>query len=309
MTTPTFTFAIVNWNTRDLLRQCLDSIRAHGAHYDIQILVADNASSDGSAEMVEGSYPEVTLVRNPGNLGFAKGHAPLFELSRGRYHVLVNSDVRLHPGCLERIEERMERDPDIGVLGPRTIGPDGQVQPGCRRFPSLAFQFREALGINRLFPRHPWWNAYKMGDFDHGHSRDVDQIMGSFFVIRDSLVRNIGGLDTSFFMYYEEVDYCLRAKRAGFRVFFEAGAEVYHEGGASAAKVKVQTIRRIMRSMRHYYRKNHGGWTWLPLTLILSLDSATHVAYALARRQQPLTTFKAYWLAWWDVVLFRPADF
>ncbi len=303
-----FTFAIVNWNTRDLLDACLASIYETAEDEPVQVLVADNHSGDGSAEMVATRYPEVTLIRNERNLGFAGGHKGLFELSRGHYHILVNSDVRIMPGALDSIRVRLESDPEIGVLGCAMIGPDGQLQPSCRRFPTLWYQLLEAGGLSRLFPRHPFFNAYKMGNFDHRRPREVDQVMGSFFVIRDKLLRKIGPLDTAFFMYYEEVDYCLRCRNAGFKVFYEAGALVRHEGGGSSKKVKVETIRRTMRSMRHYFRKNRGRWTWLPIWAIVSLDLVTHSLHALLTRNRPLLTMKAYSLAAWDVVTFERAD-
>lgn len=304
-----FSFAIVNWNTRDLLDRCLASLLAAIAEtpFAAQILVADNASSDGSVAMIRNKYAQVELVETGANVGFAAGHAPLFQRSRGRLHVLVNSDVELLPGCLQAVHSRMQQDPAIGILGPRVLYPDGRVQPSCRRFPSLLQQTIDASGLNRLMPRHPFWNGYKMGDFQHDQPRDVDQVMGSLFVIRRQLIQAIGGLDTDFFMYYEEVDYCYRAKHAGWRVFFEPAAQVIHVGGASAEQVKVHTVRRTFRSMRHYFEKHHGLWTWLPLLTIVSLDSVTHVAFACLRRRQPLQTAKAYGLAVLDVMLRRRA--
>ena len=304
----TFTFAIVNWNTRDLLDACLASIFAARGEFAIQVLVADNASQDGSAEMVEQKYPRATLVRTGGNIGFARGHAALLPHGRGAYYVLVNSDVRLLPGCLEIVHQRMTANPEIGILGCRIIGPDDRVQPSCRRFPGLGYQFLEASGLSRLFPRNGILNAYKMGDFKHDHSREVDQVMGAFFLIKDQVIREIGFLDPAFFMYYEEVDYCLRAREAGFRVFFEAEAAVRHLGGGSSRMVKVATIRRTMRSMRHYFKKHHGGWTYLFLIAIVSLDLVTHFVHALMRRDRPAQTLKAYALGWWDVVRLKRAD-
>ncbi len=304
----TFTFAIVNWNTKDLLDACLASILQVQGSFNIQILVADNNSSDGSTEMVSKKYPEVELVRNSDNLGFAKGHETLFPLSKGVYHVLTNSDVRFKPGCLEVLHSRMEKDPEIGVLGCQILGNNDSIQPSCRRFPSLLHQFIDATGLNRLFPKHRFLNAYKMGDFDHQTSREVDQVMGSLFLIRRQVVEKVGILDTSFFMYYEEVDYCLRVKKAGYKVFFDADARVFHEGGGSSKKVKTQTIRRTMRSMRHYFRKHGGSWTWFPLLFILMLDLVTHAIFSALKRTGFMQTLKAYALAWWDVATWKRAD-
>lgn len=304
---PVFTFAIVNWNTRGLLSACISSILEHREDFPIEILVADNDSADGSAEMVRSQFPDVVLVENPGNLGFAGGHEPLFQRSRGKYHVLVNSDVRFHKGSLSRWAEAMEADPKIGILGCRIVGPNGDLQPSCRRFPSLGLQFIEASGLNRFFPDHPRINAYKMGGFAHDHSRSVDQVMGSLFLIRREVVEKVGYLDTDFFMYYEEVDYCKRTVEAGYKVFFDASSSIYHEGGGSSRKVKVATMRRTMRSMRHYFRKHHGTWTWAPLLVILSLDTVTHFFHAMLTRHQPILTLKAYALGWWDVFTCRSA--
>lgn len=303
-----FTFAVVNWNTRDLLDRCLASLYEVGYQGAFEVLVADNGSTDGSQAMVREKYPDVILVENQANLGFAGGHEVLFRRSRGRFHVLVNSDVRVRPGALETIQARLEAEPDIGVLGCRQLNDDGSLQPSCRRFPTPARLFVDALGLGRLLPRSRFWNGYKMGDFDHQQSRDVDQVMGAFFVIRAELIEKIGYLDTGFFMYFEEVDYCRRAGTAGFRVFFEAQAEVYHVGGGSADKVKVSTVRRAMRSLRRYLEKHYGKAAYVAAVLIVSLELVTHVLWALLRRRSPLMTLKAYGFAWLDVFFRAKAD-
>lgn len=303
-----FTFAIVNWNTSELLDACLASLCEQAAKYPSQILVADNGSVDDSVQMVARKYPNVVLCCNESNLGFAKGHECLFAISKGRYHVLVNSDVKLMPGCLDAVYKRMEEHPRIGILGPQILGEDFSIQPSCRRFPSLKRQFVEASGLNRIFPKFKWFSSYRMGDFDHRSAREVDQVMGSFFVIRRELFKRIGTLDNAFFMYYEEVDYCLRCSRAGYQVFFEPEARVWHKGGGSADKVKVLTIRRSMRSMRRYFEKHFGRWTHVPLLLILSLEAVTHSGHALFSRRSFWGTTKAYALGWWDVFTRQKAD-
>ena len=302
-----FTFAIVNWNTRELLDQCLASIYREAGSMSIEILVADNGSSDGSVAMVKTKYPRVILVENRNNLGFAKGHEGLFQRSRGHYHLLVNSDVQLLPGCLEQLHRRMESDPQIGVLGCRTLDAEGHTQSSCRRLPTLTYQLIEASGLNRLFPNHPVINAYKLGGFDHRSSREVEQVIGALFLIRGRLLRSLGYLDTAFHMYFEEVDYCLRVRKSGYKVFYDAEATVFHEGGGSAKKVKVLTIRRTMRSMRHYFKKHKGGWTYFPLLAIVSLDLVTHFLHALFTGGKPFLTLKAYSLAWWDLATLKKA--
>lgn len=302
-----FTFAIVNWNTRDLLKRCLRSIATESAGFNAQILVADNGSEDGSADMVAAEFPHVTLVRHDRNKGFAAGHTSLFPLSRGAYHVLVNSDAELTPGCLTVMAERMRANARIGILGPQLLGTDGAIQPSCRRFPSLSNQFIESTGLGRIFPRNRVLNAYRMTDFDHRSARSVDQVMGSFFLVRASLLAEIGYLDPRFFMYYEEVDYCLRARRAGYETFFESGARVRHEGGGSSQRVRVPTIRRKMRSMHYYFRKHRGPWVYAPLVMICALDGVTHTAGAMLTGNRPLETMKAYGYGLWDVLTMKPS--
>ena len=303
-----FTFAIVNWNTCELLDGCLASIRKYAGQYRYQVLVADNDSSDGSVQMVMRKYPEVVLCCNESNLGFACAHECLFAMSKGRYHILVNSDVKLLPGCMDVIYRRMESQPRIGILGPQILDSENRIQPSCRGFPTLARQLVEASGLNRLFPRLYPFSAYRMGHFDHREPCEVDQVMGSFFVIRRDLIKQIGTLDNGFFMYYEEVDYCLRCHRAGYQVFFDPAAKVWHKGGGSAEKVKTLTIRRSMRSMRRYYEKHYGAWTQFPLMAIVSLELVTHAFFALVTRRSFADSVKAYALGWWDVFRRRKAN-
>ena len=301
-----FTLAIVNCNTKELLRKCLTSIREHAGHFQVQVVVLDNASEDGSADMVESCFPEVILVRNDENVGFAKGHDLMLPYSQGRFHVLVNSDIEIKPGCLEHIYNLMIQDRFIGVLGPQIVGPDGKIQPSCRRLPSLKLLFWDALGLGKLLGG--WFNPYHMASFDHLSSRKVQQVMGSFFVIRASIFPTVGFLDTRFFMYFEEVDYCKRVQEKGYSVFFDADAQVYHEGGASSRNVKVMTIRRTMRSMHQYFKKHRGKWVTLPLLGIAFLDLVSHAFFAAIRFRHPIQTLKAYSLGFWDVLTLKRAD-
>lgn len=303
----TFSFAIVNWNTSNLLRDCLDSIQIAAQGFSHEIMVADNGSSDDSVSMVQQLFPEVRLIENSKNRGFANAHQQLFDISQGLFHVLVNSDVRMHPDTLPVIHQRLQRDLRIGVLGCRIMGPDGNIQPSCRRFPTLSRQFVQALGLHRAFADIPALTGTHMNDFDHLESRPVDQVMGSLFVMRRQTCEEIGFLDTRFFMYYEEVDFCRRCIQHGWKVFYEADASVWHQGGGSSQMVKVLTIRRTMRSMRLYFKKHVGWWTWFPLLAIVSLDTVTHTLHAIATGRSAPQVLKAYCLATWDVLRCRTA--
>jgi len=302
-----FTLAIVNWNTKALLKNCLQSIRAcQDENLKVQVLVLDNASDDGSADMVETHFPEVYLVRNPDNVGFAKGHELLRPYAKGRFHVLVNSDIELRPGCLKTIYKRMTEDRMIGVLVPQIVGPGESIQPSCRRLPTLLLLLWDAIGFGKLIGG--WLNPYHMASFDHRSSRSVQQVMGSFFVIRASLLPQIGFLDTRFFMYFEEVDFCKRVLEKGCKVYFDSEAQVYHEGGGSSRHVRTQTIRRTMRSMHQYFRKHRGRWVTLPLAVITGIDTFTHTVFSAFKFRNPIPVLKAYSLGVWDIVSQKRAD-
>ena len=302
------TFAVVNWNTCALLDSCLASIQESTAGVRRQILVADNGSTDGSPEMVRRKYPDATLVTSDANLGFARGHASLLRHSRGAYHVLVNSDVRMTGSCVEALRRRFQTSPEVGVVGCQIRNPDGSIQPSCRRFPRLTYYLLQATGVSRLFRRSARLNGYRMAGFDHRRSRQVDQVSGALFAIRRELIDDIGFLDDGYFMYYEEVDYCLRAKRAGYQVWFDADGHVVHVGRSSSDQVRELTIRRSLRSMRRFYCKNHGRATYWPLLLIVAIDAVSHIAHSLASRRSTAETGRGYLLGWWDLAARKPAD-
>lgn len=299
--------AIVNWNTADLLELALDSLLKNAEGLCLQVLVADNASSDDSAERVRRRFPHVTLVETGANLGFARAHNLLLQRVDAPFHVLLNSDVTVPPGLLRGLLHTFAAQPKTGIIGPQMRDEQGTIQFSCRRFPTLLRQACQASGLAWLFPHSSLLNGTLMSHFDHRRSQPVDQVIGACFALRTELLQAIGRLDDSFFMYYEEVDFCRRAAQAGYATWFDADHHAIHLGGASANRVKELTVRRMMRSMRHYFHKHHGAWTWLPLLLFLSLEVVTRSLQALLRRQSMVGAFRAYGRAWLDLARRAPA--
>jgi len=217
---------IVNWNTCDLLRACLASIFRHPPRTSFEVIVMDNASSDRSAEMVRGEFPGVRLKINAANLGFAAANNLGSRLAAGRFLLFLNSDTEVHAATLSDALSFMELHPETGVLGCRTLNPDGSRQNSAFAFPTCTRIFAHVSGLSRLgkLPRRR----------EHSRLSHPDYVQGSFFFIRKSAFEQSGGFNEMFFLYGEEVDLCLRLRASGLRVTYVPGLAITHHGGASS---------------------------------------------------------------------------
>lgn len=250
------TITICSWNTVEDLRACLASLVAaqHEAHFEV--VVVDNASSDGSPDMVEAEFPQFRLLRQTKNLGFTGGHNLAIAERKGRNVALLNSDTVVHQGAIQRITEFMAAEPAAGIVGPKLLNPDGSLQFSCRRFPNpVAAAFRNTF-LGRLFPNNRFTRDYLMTDWTHDGPREVDWVSGAALFLRKEVVDKIGVLDDSLFMYCEDVDICKRAWNAGFKVMYLPDAVITHAIGRSTDKVANKMIVRFHRSMFRYYLKH-----------------------------------------------------
>ncbi|MFP4082409.1 MAG: glycosyltransferase family 2 protein [Candidatus Aminicenantes bacterium] len=257
---------IVNWNTRDLLRQCVESIKAHIRNITYQIVVVDNASSDGSAEMVEKSFPEVNLIKNKENQGFGRANNQGLAQAKGKYILFLNSDVKVNARCLDRMFEFMEKNPEVGASSCRLTFPDGSLQHSCRKFPSFKVFFPLVLGLRYFFPRMKVFRDYLMLDWGHSDTREVDQIMGSFMFTRARALRQVGGFDERYWMYFEEVDLCLRMKKAGWKIVHYPDASAVHFLSKSSGQwPETRRILEFQKSLLKYFKKNRKSYEYLIL--------------------------------------------
>lgn len=250
---------IVNWNVKPLLRQCLASLRKQQG-VDFEVLVVDNASSDGSVEMVTEEFPEYTLIASNTNLGFAAANNMAIEHANGDFVLLLNPDTELiDTHTLAKLVRYMKERPHVGIVGPRLLNPDRTLQRSIRRFPTFVSQVLIMLKLHHIFPRLKSLREYFAADIDHMTGRTVDQVMGACFMIRGDVLCTIGNLDERFFIWFEEVDYCKRAIDAGFQVCYTPHIEVVHHGGESFDKVFGPTKQQYFNtSLRKYFRKHHG---------------------------------------------------
>jgi hypothetical protein len=265
---------IVSFNTREVLRRCLQTLAAEGSELTSEVIVIDNGSSDGSVEMVAREFPQVQLM-NPGrNLGFAAANNLAFPAAGGKYFVLLNSDAFVSPGAIQRAFEHMESEPGTGLGGGRLIGEDGGWQPSARYFPSLLNDFLSLSGLAQRYRESRFFGRADRTWADPMQEADVDWVPGAFSIIRSSALEKVGSFDESFFLYYEEVDLCRRLKAAGYAVRYWPDVVVTHLGGESSksmqnaarSKAGAQLILWRMRSGLLYYRKHHGGAAWRTLT-------------------------------------------
>jgi len=256
---PDLSVCIVNWNTRDLLDGCLTSLRDQADGLALEVIVVDNASADGSAEMVRARHPEVVLVANADNRFYAAANNQALELAQGPYKLLLNPDIVVTPGSLRTLLEFMGTHPGAGAVAPRLREPAGDIQRSCRTFPGPAVVWWEALGLSRLWPRSRVFGAYKLGWWDYNDTRVVDQPMASALLLRTAALTQIGHFDEQFPMFFNDVDLCRRLWDAGWEVWFTPEAEMGHWGGAATRQVRREMIIASHHSFVDYYRKHYWG--------------------------------------------------
>ncbi|MDZ7377651.1 MAG: glycosyltransferase family 2 protein [candidate division KSB1 bacterium] len=249
---------IVNWNTKEHLARCLDSIFQNWPSHQTEIIVVDNGSTDGSADMVKNNYPEVKLIANYQNLGFARANNIGINHSSGRFLCLLNSDTQVLDECFDRMINYMEIHPEIGILGPKILNPDLNVQRSCMAFPTLWNSLCRALALDSFVPRSKLFGGYLMTYFAHDSIRSVDIINGCCWLVRKEALDTVGLLDEQFFMYGEDMDWCRRFHQAGWQVVFYPEAQVVHYGGASSAQLPVKFYIEMRRANLLYTKKHHG---------------------------------------------------
>ena len=252
---------MVNYNTAHLLDRMFAALEAAEAGLKLQVIVVDNASPDGSAEILRTQFPRVKLIENSINAGFARANNQALPFARGRYLLLLNTDAVVSSDTLLKTVEFMDSHPGCGVLGVKLVGPDGSLQPSCRYFPTPWNVFLARTGFNRFFP------GTRLVDdmsWDHASVRECDWVPGCYYLVRRKVVDDVGLFDPRYFLYYEEVDHCRAVRQAGWSVIYYPHTQVVHIGGESAESVGPLTL--LDDSSRHprskvnccTFRKHYG---------------------------------------------------
>jgi GT2 family glycosyltransferase len=262
---------IVSWNAKEFLGNCLKSIYSHRPSKEFEVVVVDNCSSDGSGRMLETDFPQVVLIKNEANYGFAKANNIGIRHSRGKYLVLVNSDVEVQAGCFDKICEFMDQNPRIGLSGPLILNSDESVQASCRKFPSLWRSFCEAAWLNQIFNNSSFFSAERMLFFRHDSTRRVNVLSGCFWAARRDALGDVGLLDERFFIYAEDMDWCRRFWESGWEVVFYPEARAIHHSGGSSNNAPLRFSQEQLKARLQYWKKYHGRPVVLVFSLILLL--------------------------------------
>ncbi|HHS98516.1 MAG TPA: glycosyltransferase family 2 protein [Chloroflexi bacterium] len=267
---------IVNYNTRDLLRTCLETVYASEGPVSFEVCVVDNGSTDGSAAMVASTFPQVRLIANGDNRGYPAANNQglrAFGFPDGadapRFALLLNPDTELPPGALREMVAFMDDRPDAGVAGPKLVRRDGSLDLACRRsFPSPEVAFYRLVGLSRLFPRSRRFGRYNLTYLDPDQVAEVDAVVGAFMMVRREAIRQVGLLDEAFFMYGEDLDWCYRIKAAGWKVYYNPAVTVLHIKRASSRRNPRARVE-FWRAMSIFYRKHYAHQTPLPIHLLI----------------------------------------
>jgi GT2 family glycosyltransferase len=273
---------IVGWNAKQYLELCLASLADATPRRSTETIVVDNASSDGTAEMIEARFPNNRLIRNSENFGFSKGSNVGIRESQGRYIALVNPDVIVLPGCLDALADFLDQNPKVGNVGPRIFNPDMSQQNTCQRFPTLWNNFCSATGLARAFKRSRFFAGEEMLYFPHDRTLPVDVLVGCFSMIRRDTFDDVGLLDEKLFMYSDDLDWCRRCWKAGWQVVFFPGASSIHDRGNIAAPYPVRFAVVRQQSMLYYWRKHHTFWGTIGIRSIMILRHLIRYAFFTA---------------------------
>lgn len=249
---------IVSWNVAELLAACLRSIADSAGPYTVETIVVDSASHDDSVARVRRDFPDVILLPQTENLGFVRCNNIGLERARGRYLLLLNPDTEVIGEALATMIAYMDTNPAAGIVGPHTLNTDGSTQSSRRRFPDVRLAFFESTWLQPLAPRG-WLDDFYVIGPPSDAVIPVDWVQGSALLARREVYAQIGGLDPAYIMFYEELDWCKRAKDAGWQVTYLGTAQITHHGGKSTAQVSARKHIHFNESKLHYFRKYHGA--------------------------------------------------
>ncbi|MSR74111.1 MAG: glycosyltransferase family 2 protein [Planctomycetes bacterium] len=253
--TPDVSVVVLSWNTQQLLRECLAALRCGHGGLNVEVVVVDNASHDGSADMVAREFPEIRLQRNSINRGYAGGVNDGIALAQGASVLLLGSDTRVAPDALRRLHDFLKANPKAGAVAPRLINPDGSIQRACMRFPSLRTVLWWDTPLQHFFPEGKELRSYQMKEWDHRGTRRVDQPPGTCLLVPRAVIDRVGVMDEQLWLFFNDVDWSLRMTKAGYELWYLDEAEVVHHLGGSTRHY-VDFAAEWHRNRIRFYRKH-----------------------------------------------------
>ena len=243
---------IVNYNTRDLLEECLKALFSNIPSCGFEVLMVDNCSRDGSRTLLEQRFPQCTLIENRRNLGFARAANQAYRMSSGEYCLVVNPDLKVLPGSVQRLWEFMDSHRDVGIVFPKLYNPDGSIQYSCRTFHTIGTIFLRRTPLGKLFPNSRILRDHLMTDWDHDSMREIDWALGGCMMVRREAILCPHLFDERFFLYFEEVDLCYRMKKTPWKVVYNPEAAMIHHhlresAGRGLNRQKIEVIKSWMK--------------------------------------------------------------
>lgn len=301
---PKVSVIVVSYNTRALLRECLESLVGEEA----EIIVVDNASTDGSAPMVAGCFPQVRLIANPDNRGFGAACNQGLQVAQGRYALILNADIRAEPGAVQRLVAFMDAHPEAAACGGQLRYPDGRIQPSCARELTLWWVFCEQSLLAKLFPRTRLFGGYWRTYWDFQSTIETEQVMGACLMLRrgadhPTQTTEFPLFDESYFLYCEDTDLCYRIRRAGGKIYYVHDAVFVHHLGASGEPQRAEMVIYYNRGKERYFRKFHGAWRAWVCRMLNKLGALLRVLigvagtlFTLGRSARAMRYAKTFWV-------------
>jgi N-acetylglucosaminyl-diphospho-decaprenol L-rhamnosyltransferase len=290
---------IVSYNTRDLTLEAVRSVKQHAGGLSVEIIVVDNQSKDQSSAALRSEFPDITVIDSPVNGGFAYGNVIGFEAAHGRFVLLLNPDARIHADTLATAMTYLQANPTVGILGARVWLDDGTQQSSIMRFLTLRQFVINMLVSNRLQRQHAFLGDTRYASRDLEAVQEVDSVSGCFMLVRRELLDQVGALDTRFFMYGEETEWCHRAKRAGWLVIYHPDVQILHHGAASTAHMSEWKAVEMTRGQILFMRLTRGPMVaWLTVLIMTLRDLIRAPYYVIAAIRSGLR-LPAEARSWW----------
>jgi N-acetylglucosaminyl-diphospho-decaprenol L-rhamnosyltransferase len=253
---------IVNWNSKDFLLKAIASVEAETKGIEFEVVVIDGGSFDGCDEMLRQSYPHVVFIQSAKNLGFAKANNEAVKVSRGRNLLFLNPDTEVEGLAIKTLYDQMSALPDAGIVGPKLLNTDRSIQKSCiRAFPTILNQVLESDMLRNFFPRAGLWGMKPLQERDK-RAKVVEAVSGACFMMKRSVFEQIGMFSTDYFMYSEDIDLCLKVRKAGLNTYYVPGAVVVHHGGGSSSQSGTSSFSTVMmlESRWRFFRKTRSVW-------------------------------------------------
>lgn len=277
---------ILNYNTRELTINALRSVYDSITSCRFEVILVDNASKDDSIPHIQAEFPQVTLILNQENVGFAIANNQAMRVAQGRYVLLLNSDTLIQSDTLETMLQFMDKHAEVGAAGCKLVLQDGSLDKACKRgFPTPSASFYYAFGISKLFPHVPRFNQYQLGYKDPDDAYPVDCLVGAFMFVRRAAIDQVGMLDEEFFMYGEDIDWCYRIKQAGWVNYYYPKTQILHLKGASSRRKPVKIVYEFHRAMWLFHRKHYQQRYSFIVNVLVYAGIGVKLALALLKNQ------------------------